>query len=887
KFSEPGSGFTKNGTATLYFKYPDGKENTLKVNILSDGTYSNIWPSSTSSAIGTYQYWAVDDVTGIKSNTVSFVVTAVGLTTTSGSVSAISAGNGYTVALRNGTAWAWGKNDYGQLGDGTGISRSSPVQVSGITDITAISSGAYHTLALKNDGTVWAWGNNTSGELGDGSQINRLSPVQISGLTGITAISSSYNDNQSEHSLALKNDGTVWAWGNNQYGQLGDGFNNNRSMPYKITRLSDIVAISAGTDYTVALKRNGSVLTFGSNYFGQLGNGTTINSSIPVQVSGLTGISAISAGYKSTLALKNDGTVWSWGLNQYGQLGDDSNIDRSTPVQVSGLTGISSILTVHNNSLALKNDGTVWAWGYNEGGQLGDGSTISRSTPVQVSGLTGITNIFVGKGYPIALKNDGTLWAWGYNKDGRFDDGTQENHLTPIKINFDFSSTATTSVPAPDFTNSLGMKFKRISSGTFMMGSPSTEKNRNDDEGPQHSVTISKPFYMQMTEITQGQWKAVMGTNPSSNVGCGDNCPVEQVSWYDVQTFITKLNAKGEGFFRLPTEAEWEYAARAGTTTAYSFGDDSSKSDDYVWSRSYPVATKLPNPWGLYDMHGNVDEWVSDWYGSYANTSMTDPSGPLTGSKRVVRDNRSAARTSQAQTDKSSTLGLRLAIDPVSISSIPSQIIKPNTTSGAIAFTVKNIENTSDTFTLSGTSSDKKLIPDANIIFGGSGTDRTMTITAGNSGFVTISVQANSKDGKVGNTSFKVIIASCTTGYCDNNDGTITDIKNGLIGLKNANCFDKQTWDAAMSKVATLASGTCGLKDGSSAGQWRLLTKDELPIYMDWQQSNAFVGAQSDYWSSTTTASLSIAWFLHHYYGIVYSNYEWSTYYVWPVRGGQ
>ena len=153
-------------------------------------------------------------------------------------------------------------------------------------------------------------------------------------------------------------------------------------------------------------------------------------------------------------------------------------------------------------------------------------------------------------------------------------------------------------------------------------------------ESPKHEVMISQLFYMQTTEVTQGQWRAVMdNNNPSSFSSCGDDCPVEQVSWNDIQEFLTTLNGMGQGTYRLPTEAEWEYAARAGTTTAWSFGDSESQLVNYAWygeswSRGpHSVATKLPNSWGLYDMHGNVWEWVQDWYSStaYSSHSASDP----------------------------------------------------------------------------------------------------------------------------------------------------------------------------------------------------------------------------------------------------------------------
>ncbi|RJP33663.1 MAG: formylglycine-generating enzyme family protein [Candidatus Omnitrophota bacterium] len=185
-----------------------------------------------------------------------------------------------------------------------------------------------------------------------------------------------------------------------------------------------------------------------------------------------------------------------------------------------------------------------------------------------------------------------------------------------------------------------------IPAGTFTMGSPDNEQDRYLYEEPQHQVTISKPFYMGKYEVTQAQWEAVMGSNPSRSYGVGNNNPVYYVSWNDCQTFITKLNGMGLETFSLPSEAEWEYACRAGTTTRFYWGDDPNDSQigQYAWydgnnspSGTKEVGLKLPNNFGLYDMSGNVWEWCGDWFGSYSSNAQTDPTGPTGGSYRVVR----------------------------------------------------------------------------------------------------------------------------------------------------------------------------------------------------------------------------------------------------------
>jgi formylglycine-generating enzyme required for sulfatase activity len=212
------------------------------------------------------------------------------------------------------------------------------------------------------------------------------------------------------------------------------------------------------------------------------------------------------------------------------------------------------------------------------------------------------------------------------------------------------SAVEAAATPKP-ITNSLGMTFAPIPAGTFMMGSPASEYERSSEE-TLHQVTLTKSFYLQTTEVTQGQWKAVMGSNPSYYSNCGDDCPVEQVSWYDCQSFITSLNQlEGTTKYRLPTEAEWEYACRAGTTTPFNTGNCLSTDEaNYDGSRPYsgcssgiyrqttvPVKSLSLNAWGLYDMHGNVGEFCQDWYGDYSSSPVTDPVGPSGGDQQVLR----------------------------------------------------------------------------------------------------------------------------------------------------------------------------------------------------------------------------------------------------------
>ena len=337
------------------------------------------------------------------------------------------------IAKQDGSLWAWGTNFYGELGDGTTTSRTAPVPVPGMTGIAGVTASLGHSLALKQDGSVWAWGLNDYGQLGIGSAeiIDHSVPVPVPGLGGVSDVSAG-----PMHTVALKQDGTVWAWGSNLAGQVGDGTSTDRTTPVQTQGLTGATAVGAGGFFTMALKQGGSVWAWGANKFGQLGDGTTTDRKTPVQVKGLTGvITAIAAGYDYGLAVRQDGSVWAWGNNSLGQLGDGTTSNRSAPVQVQGLSGVKAVSgSVGGHSVALKNDGTVWAWGYNFFGQLGDGSETNRSTPAQVKGLSGVMAVSAGLGHSIAVKQDGTVWAWGSNVFGELGDGTTNSRSAPIQV---------------------------------------------------------------------------------------------------------------------------------------------------------------------------------------------------------------------------------------------------------------------------------------------------------------------------------------------------------------------------------------------------------------------------------------------------------------------
>jgi alpha-tubulin suppressor-like RCC1 family protein/uncharacterized protein YkwD/plastocyanin/thiol-disulfide isomerase/thioredoxin/uncharacterized membrane protein YphA (DoxX/SURF4 family) len=368
-----------------------------------------------------YTYDATDTVT------VSLTATDTDGRQLTVSRSIVVTSGGVPPEVTSGDPLAWGYNGDGELGDGTTTSHLTPVRMSNLRGVVAMAGGRNHSLALATDGIVWAWGQNSNGQLGDGTYGDHYRPVPVVDLTGVVAIAAGYY-----HSLALKSDGSVWAWGQNGNGQLGDGTTNYRLTPVQVSgpggigALDDVVAIDAGSYYSLALRSDGSVWAWGYNYGGQLGDGTTTTRLTPVQVSGpmgtgtLGGVVAIAAGYYHSLALRSDGSVWAWGSNGYGQLGDGTTTTRLTPVQVSGpggtgtLGGVVAIAAGSYYSLALRSDGSVWAWGFNYDGCLGDGTTTTRLTPVQVLGLGGngtlgnVVAIAAGGGHGLAVQQPAT-----------------------------------------------------------------------------------------------------------------------------------------------------------------------------------------------------------------------------------------------------------------------------------------------------------------------------------------------------------------------------------------------------------------------------------------------------------------------------------------------
>lgn len=293
-------------------------------------------------------------------------------------VTAIAHGGYNRLAVSHGAAWQWELND--------------PAIVANSSGTATLAAAPSHSVAAKSDGTAWAWGRNAYGELGDGTTNAAATPVQMLGLGQVTAAAAGLG-----HSLALKSDGTVWATGGNWWGQLGDGTTTPRSTAAQVQGLAGVAAIAAARGRSLARKPDGTLWAWG-------GTSYSAYSSVPAQVPGIADVVAIALGDGFSLVVKSDGTVWAWGVNGSGQLGDGTTTNRATPVQVVGLAGVRGVAAGDNHSLALRSDGTVWAWGYNGDGQLGDGTTTSRLAPVQVLRLAAVRAIAAGQRSSLALR---------------------------------------------------------------------------------------------------------------------------------------------------------------------------------------------------------------------------------------------------------------------------------------------------------------------------------------------------------------------------------------------------------------------------------------------------------------------------------------------------
>jgi alpha-tubulin suppressor-like RCC1 family protein len=350
--------------------------------------------------------------------------------------STMTAGQGNRHAINSsGEMYVWGTNGQGSSGTGLNFfgARPSPIQIGSLEWIRRAGGNAI-SLGIKDDGTLWAWGDGRQGQLGNNRVVDQyIVPTQIGSGTDwaeVFAFSES-------GCLAVKSNGTLWAWGGNGSGELGRGNTTSISSPAQVGALTDWKYVAGGAVHALAVKANGSLWSWGNGSLGRLGHNNVTSLSSPVQVGALTDWAQASGGGAFSVAVKTNGTIWSWGDNNAGQLGHNdwgSGARRSSPVQIGALTNWQQVTTGNDFCVAVKTDGTLWSWGQNSSGQLGRNTIVSISSPAQVGALTDWVAAVSGADCTVAVRSNGTLWAWGSNAYGQVGDGTTTSRSSPVQI---------------------------------------------------------------------------------------------------------------------------------------------------------------------------------------------------------------------------------------------------------------------------------------------------------------------------------------------------------------------------------------------------------------------------------------------------------------------
>ena len=312
----------------------------------------------------------------------------------------------------------------------------------------SVVAGYYHNSAIKSDGTLWGWGGNGGGQVGDGTTTNKPTPIQIGTASNWTKVAAGKT-----HSIGLKSDGTLWAWGDNSFGQLGIGNKTRVPAPVQVGTDTTWYYIEGAENSSFAIKKDGTLWAWGTSSSNHLGLGTSESTLVPTQVGSDSNWALVSSNYVHTLAIKTNGTLWAWGQNvYYGALGDGTYTNRPAPIQIGKDTTWAMVSTGNRHTIATKRDGTLWAWGYNDFGSVGDNTTIQRNIPKLIG--SGFSDINAGQDFAIATKGDGTLWAWGRNDYNALGDSSTIDRFIPVKIG---SDTNWVNVSA-GYNHSMGLK---------------------------------------------------------------------------------------------------------------------------------------------------------------------------------------------------------------------------------------------------------------------------------------------------------------------------------------------------------------------------------------------------------------------------------------------
>lgn len=345
----------------------------------------------------------------------------------------VSPGYGFTTAIRSdGTLWAWGYNELGNLGNGTTVDSNIPIQIGTDSDWESIASGGGYSCGIKSNGTLWAWGRPI---LGLATYTGSIGPIRQPFQVG-TANNWKFISAGDASGLGIKDDGTLWVWG------TSNGFINEidgQTQPTRLGTDTNWKSASIDTDHIVGIKTNSTLWSWGYNYYGAVGNNVfgdgsaTIVSYKAQEYTQATNWTKAFAG-KHTVSLKNDGTLWAWGNNAFGELGIGNLTDKNIPTQVGTESNWKTFYASYILTLAIKNDGTLWGWGENAIGQIGDGTNTNKSSPVKIGVDSDWENVIFSNDHSFAQKADKTLWAWGHNAYGQLGNGTNVDSNVPVLI---------------------------------------------------------------------------------------------------------------------------------------------------------------------------------------------------------------------------------------------------------------------------------------------------------------------------------------------------------------------------------------------------------------------------------------------------------------------
>jgi alpha-tubulin suppressor-like RCC1 family protein len=564
--------------------------------------------------------------------------------------------------------WTWGSNFNGQLGSNSTVARSSPVQVGTDTNWNNISlpSSISHTLATKYDGTLWAWGVNGEGGLGLNDRVGRSSPTQVGTGTTWSLVAAG-----SGPSAAIKYDGTLWTWGQNDYGELGQNDRGiNRSSPVQVGTDTTWSKIENGLTTFIAIKTDGTLWSWGLNLHGQLGENDTVDRSSPVQVGSGTNWSSVTLGFYNVLAIKTDGTLWAWGQNDGGQFGLNDRINRSSPTQIGALTTWSSAKTAINHTVAIKTDGTLWTWGDNSSGALGTNSTIRRSSPVQVGTDTYWRSVLNASFDACHVtKTDGTLWAWGENSTGKLGFGNKTNRSSPVQLGTDtgwikmdgYSVAAGIKIPNPVWTSSTlstVSKYQSFSGQLPVTGANTVSLAEGSSLPAGMTISANGYYYGNNTTITSDTTytftviaNTLYGTSANSTLSLTVTVTKLLYLWGSNFYGILGLNdtvyrsspvqlGSGSGSWsKISLDSQSTAAIKTdGTLWGWGYGGDGSLGNNNAISRSSPVQIGTGTTWSETTRNrfstfgiktdGTLWAWGSGDSGQHGTNNISSKSSP-------------------------------------------------------------------------------------------------------------------------------------------------------------------------------------------------------------------------------------------------------------------